>query len=269
MKLKWNSPRTNHRRNRCEFRFCLCERKYADLFQTRKDPATLPGNVNKNKFIQALRDEYQCKKKDSVCPETYCFDSPDGDHIVLSHAHVDCWASAMVRARAFNASAHTEVPKLKDDDSATLLKPPNHKLFDASNKAVSPIIQRRQAALTAQNAAAAPPPAPIINFNGAFDFLRPLLPQPPVVPANATPNMEFSTTLLPTNRQAGPDMKLNTFCTTYDLSSKIIDKFIANDYMHARFFRFILIKELEDMGFTRGEIAALRDAVETWSILIS
>jgi hypothetical protein len=43
---------------------------------------------------------------------------------------------------------------------------------------------------------------------------------------------------------------------------------MAHDYLHAQFLHFILITELTDMGFTWGEIAALRDAVETWSVLI-
>ncbi|KIM79888.1 hypothetical protein PILCRDRAFT_24281, partial [Piloderma croceum F 1598] len=211
--------------------------------RTRRDPATLPGNVNKNRFIQELRDEYKCKKPDSACPGTYCFDSPDGNHIVLSHAHIDCWASAM----------------LKDDDSATLLKPPNHKLFDPTNS-ISPVIQRRQALLAAQNPTAVAPAPPVINFNGAFDFLRPLIPHAPAEHVNPTPSIQFSVTLLPSTRLAGPDMTLEIFCTTYGLSPKIIEKFTANDYLHARFLRFILITELTDMGFTRGEIAALRDA---------
>jgi hypothetical protein len=161
-----------------------------------------------------------------------------------------------------------DFPQLKDDDSATLLKPPNHKLFDPTNS-ISPVIQRRQALLAAQNPTAVAPAPPVINFNGAFDFLRPLIPHAPAEHVNPTPSIQFSVTLLPSTRLAGPDMTLEIFCTTYGLSPKIIEKFTANDYLHARFLRFILITELTDMGFTRGEIAALRDAVETWSILIS
>jgi len=69
---------------------------YSYFLQTRKDPATLPGNINKNRYIQELHDEHKCTKKDGVCPGTYCFDNPNGNHIILSHAHIDCWASAMV-----------------------------------------------------------------------------------------------------------------------------------------------------------------------------
>jgi hypothetical protein len=160
---------------------------------------------------------------------------------------------------------------MKSDDSANLHKPPNHKLFDPSAKVISPVLQRRQAALAMQNAAVHPPAAPVFNMNGAFDFLRPLLPPAVAAPAIVAPNAPpagFSITLLPSARSAGPDMKLEVFGNTYELSPKIIEKLTANDYLHARYLRFILVKELEDMEFTRGEIAALRDAVETWSVLI-
>lgn len=164
---------------------------------------------------------------------------------------------------------------MKDDDSATLEKPPNHKLFDPSGKDLSPVLQRRQAAMSAQSGDATNSTAPVFNVsagNEAFNFLRPFLPQPAAPAAlsaiQAPPIIfdNFSSTLLPSTRHAGPDMKLDVFCTTFDLGPKIFDKFTANDYLHARFLRFILIKELEDMGFARGEIAALRDAVETWSV---
>jgi hypothetical protein len=76
--------------------------------------------------------------------------------------------------------------------------------------------------------AAATPP--VINFHGAFDFLHPLLPQPPAAPINPTPTIQFSPTLLPLTCLAGPDMPLETFCTTNRLSPKIIKKFTAKDY---------------------------------------
>ena len=176
----------------------------------------------------------------------------------------------MVSLQIFDCDTPIDFSQLKDDDSATLLKPPNHKLFDPTNS-ISPVIRRRQALLAAQNpvAPAAAPASPVINFNAAFDFLRPLIPQGPTEHVNPMPSIPFSATLLPSTHLAGPDMTLETFCMTYGLGPKIIDKFVTNDYLHARFLRFILITELADMGFTRGEIAALRDAVETWSVLIS
>lgn len=158
--------------------------------------------------------------------------------------------------------------QMKGDDSANLHKPPNHKLFDPSDKAISPVLLRRQAALATQNPAPPPPAAPVFNMNGAFDFLRPFVPTAAVAPMAGSHAPGFSMTLLPPAHNTGPDMKIEVFGPMYELSPKIIEKHTANDYLHARYLRFILVKELEDMGFTRGEIAALRDAVETWSILM-
>jgi len=153
-----------------------------------------------------------------------------------------------------------------------LQKPPNHRLFDPSDSGISPVLQCHQAAIAAKNGVTPPPSvAPVINFNGAFDFLYPLLPLAPTIPAISAPgptSIVFSPTLLLSTHQPGPDMKLETFCLTYELSPKIIEKFTANDYIYAHFLHFVLIKELEEMGFTRGEIAALRDAVESWSALL-
>ena len=167
---------------------------------------------------------------------------------------------------------HSEHRQLKNDNSASLEKPPNHRLFDPSDKGLSPVLQRHQVAMSAQSGSAAGSSAPIINFtlgNEALNFLCPLVPQPavpPALPAHQPPLNNFSPTLLPSMRHAGPDMRLDNFCAMFDLGPKILDKFTTNDYLQARFLRFILIRELEEMGFTRGEIAALRDAVETWSV---
>jgi hypothetical protein len=62
----------------------------------RRDPATLPGNVNKNHKIQELRAHWTCPKQTSACVGTHCFIDAGGSHIPLSHERFDCWASAMV-----------------------------------------------------------------------------------------------------------------------------------------------------------------------------
>ena len=62
----------------------------------RRDPATLPGNVNKNNFIQSLCDHWKCPKQQPSCMGMHCFVDPDGIHLPLSHERFDCWASAMV-----------------------------------------------------------------------------------------------------------------------------------------------------------------------------
>lgn len=73
----------------------------SNSYQARIDPATLPGNRNKNTKITDLRDKYLCKKNDAACPGTHCYDSPGGDHIILGHTHFDCWAAAIVRPFCF------------------------------------------------------------------------------------------------------------------------------------------------------------------------
>jgi hypothetical protein len=148
--------------------------------------------------------------------------------------------------------------QLKGDNSVTLFKHLNHKLFDLTDS-VSFIVQRRQAALAAQNAVA----PPVINFQKAFNFLHPLIQQPPAAVVNPIPSIQLSVTLLPPTHLPGPDMTLNTFCTTHGLSPKIIEKFMPHDYLHVWFLHFILITELTDMGFAWGEIATLWDAAET------
>ena len=234
--------------------------------QARKDPATLPGNVHKNMKITELRNMYPCKKNDAACPGTHCYDTTDGDHLILGHAHFDCWAAAIVCPIRFAieyAHLYDMAVQLKDDGSATDEKPPNHTLFDPTSTRVSPVLQRRQAALAAQNSNQ--PTAPVFNLNvGAevLSFFRPSSSHSSA-PSNQS-NSLLSTLLLP-SREIGPDMALNLFCANYDLSASILDKLTANDYTHARFLRYITIKDLEEMDFKKGQIAALRDAVEAWS----
>jgi hypothetical protein len=63
-------------------------------------------------------------------------------------------------------------------------------------------------------------------------------------------------------------MPIKDFCTVFNLSANILGKLEENGYTDARMFRFVLLSELkDDMGFKLGETAALRDAVEGWSVL--
>ena len=140
------------------------------------------------------------------------------------------------------------------------------------HNSLSPVLQHHQAAMSAQSSGATGSSVPIINFtlgNEALNFLCPLVPQPPIpsaLPAPQPPLNNFSSTLLPSTCRARPDMRLDNFCAMFDLGPKIFDTFTMNDCLHAWFLWFILIRELEEMGFTWGEIMALRDDVETWSI---
>ncbi|KAA1466967.1 hypothetical protein DENSPDRAFT_62970 [Dentipellis sp. KUC8613] len=73
--------------------------------------------------------------------------------------------------------------------------------------------------------------------------------------------------LLPTTRAPGPDSSLSDFCKAFDLGNTILERFNNNGFKNARSLKFVKISELKELGFLLGEIAALRDAVETWSVL--
>lgn len=153
--------------------------------------------------------------------------------------------------------------QLKGDGSATDEKPPNHTLFDPTSARSSPVLQRRQAALAAQNVPQST--APIFNLNVGAEVLSLFRPSSQA-PPSSDQESNLSSKLLLSSREIGPDMALDIFCASYDLSAGILDKLTSNDYTHARFLRYITIKDLEEMEFKKGQIAALRDAVEAWSV---
>ncbi|KAG2154806.1 hypothetical protein DEU56DRAFT_751437 [Suillus clintonianus] len=219
---------------------------------TKEAAAILPGNQHKITNIQSLREHWICKKSDAACPSTHCYvDSSTDKHLHLNAEWFNCWASAM----------------LKDDGTATLEKPPHHKLFDV--RKISPVLQRR---LDSQNTKVPSPSTPVFNFtigNEVLDIFRPQLPAVAVAPAlSSTLHSSDSacTTFLHPSRAQGRDIPLDEFCTEYDLGNNIHVKFTENAYKEAQFLRFVTISELKEMGFQLGEIAALRDAVEWWSV---
>lgn len=95
-------------------------------------------------------------------------------------------------------------------------------------------------------------------------------PRPDAVPALApAANLSYDLqcpTLLPPSRLPGKDMSLIDFCAMFDLVETILEKLHENMYKTARVLRFITIAELKEMGFKFGEIAALRDAVDSWAV---
>lgn len=128
--------------------------------------------------------------------------------------------------------------QLKGDDSATDEKPPNHALFDPTSALVSPVLQRRQAALAARNMPQ--PTAPVFNLNVGAEVLSLFRPSSQSqAPASCDQNSNLSSKLLPSSHEIGPDMALDGFCATYNLSAGILDKLTSNDYTHARFLRYI------------------------------
>jgi hypothetical protein len=61
-------------------------------------------------------------------------------------------------------------------------------------------------------------------------------------------------------------MPLFKFCQLHHLGDHIFQKLTENDYMQLRMLCFIQIDELKEMHFLLGEIASLKDAVESWSV---
>jgi hypothetical protein len=141
---------------------------------------------------------------------------------------------------------------------------------------MSPVLQRRRA--EQQNAAAGPATMnPVFNFSlgnevadlfrllahiGAAPAPHPILPIPAAMPAFP----QHTSTLLHPSRHPGADMAIANFCELYQLGGSVLQKFTENGYTHSRMLRFIEIEELKQMKFLLGEIAGLKDAVETWSI---
>jgi hypothetical protein len=61
----------------------------------RRDPATLPGNVNKTANVRLLQERWKCVQKTVTCMGVHCF-VDEGAHLPLSHERIECWAFAMV-----------------------------------------------------------------------------------------------------------------------------------------------------------------------------
>jgi hypothetical protein len=212
-------------------------------------------------------------KADAACPGTYCYVDPDtNEHLPLSHEKIDCWASALVRAHFHQIyDILLMATKMKEDGSATLRKPPNHRLFDISGPAISPVLQKR---IAAQKAASTASSAPVFNFtlgNEVVELFRPRVPVPPNPIALQAPNIISqqhlqSDSLLHPSRMPGNDANLVEFCNQYNLSSNILTKLQDNAYTDASQLQFVQITDLKDMEFKLGEIASLRVAVERWSV---
>jgi hypothetical protein len=78
---------------------------------------------------------------------------------------------------------------MKEDNSATLHKPPNHRLFDTSGPAISPVLQKQ---IAAQKAASVVSSAPVFNFtlrNEVIDLFQPHVPILPNSIAAQAPNI--------------------------------------------------------------------------------
>ncbi|KAF8968729.1 hypothetical protein BDZ97DRAFT_1755027 [Flammula alnicola] len=221
----------------------------------KKEPAVLPGNVNRALNVQKLQERWKCVvRQPGTCIGAYCYVVPDtGIHLPLNHERLECWSSAM----------------LKNDDSSTVEKPPNHRLFDPETPSRSPVLQRR---LDAQNAkGSATSSVPVFNISvgdGILDLFRPARAAVPDAPA---PQMlagpaHVNKMLLNPACDVGPDMPIAQFCDSFGLQRSVLEKLEENAYDFARNLRFITLDNLTEMSFKLGEKAALQDAVERWSV---
>lgn len=102
-----------------------------------------------------------------------------------------------------------------------------------------------------------------------LDLFRPraAVPEAPVaahqIPAGFSNNQLM---LIKPGFDVGPDMSIAEFCDFFALQPSILQKLTDNAYDFARNLRFIMLANLDDMGFKLGEKAALLDAIEKWSI---
>jgi hypothetical protein len=62
----------------------------------RRDPETLPGNVNKTANIRLLQERWKCLQRTPSCMGVHCFVDDEGVHLPLNHDRIVCWALAMV-----------------------------------------------------------------------------------------------------------------------------------------------------------------------------
>ncbi|KAF9232500.1 hypothetical protein BU15DRAFT_81189 [Melanogaster broomeanus] len=232
--------------------------------------AVLPGNEQKLANIQLLHKRWTCKKTDSACPSTHCYVMPETDeHQPLGRD----WHGYTLGYQW--SYPHPYPSRGKGTSEATLERPPNHRLFDMKRTAISPVLQRRLDAQTKATASAAAPLAPVFNFSLGNEFANLFRPaagaqaQPPVaLPMSGVTTISAQATLIPPTHKPGNDMSIADFCSLYKLDNTIGIKFTSQALKEARLLRYVTFADLKDMEFKFGEIAALRDAVEQWAVLL-
>lgn len=131
---------------------------------------------------------------------------------------------------------------------------------------MSSLLERR---LANRNQPATNQASLVINFNIAPELLNVFHPglATSVQPSkeHALPTIQDQHSLLLPGTHHGPDLSLDEFCTSYNLSDAIRIKLRANGYTSAETLTFIVTPELREMGFKFGEIAALKVAMRRWS----
>ena len=73
--------------------------------------------------------------------------------------------------------------------------------------------------------------------------------------------------LIPGDCVPGPDMLLAEFCVAHRLTDGVRNKLDENGYSGSHTFQYAQWEELKEAGLKAGEIAQLKHAIVTWSIL--
>jgi hypothetical protein len=158
---------------------------------------------------------------------------------------------------------------VKEDDCATLEKPPKHKTFDFAPDVAkgkqSPLLQRRAAALNQATPAAM---APVFNFNVPPELFGR---QPPTaLVANSAPSAPALS--IPAADQPlyswaiRPELAptIQDFCKNFNLDDIILEIFTKHRFTKVSQLCFITLSHLQEMQFLIGDIAAIQDALDTW-----
>jgi hypothetical protein len=91
---------------------------------------------------------------------------------------------------------------------------------------------------------------------------------------NATSSSTLQTqtginSLVPDGYEPGPKITITEFCVRHGLSKSILERFNENAFTGTQAFRHMQEVELRTMLFKPGEIADIKDAIETWAIKIN
>jgi hypothetical protein len=163
---------------------------------------------------------------------------------------------------------------MKDDDSATLDRPPRHPKFDAG--VVSPLLARR-AERKKENTVAAP--AQIINNNISLDsfaeVFRPLTtlmaPTATSIPVSKTDNPNPTPALvaynhLPAGHKPGAEISLVEFCATSNpkLGDTVLNKLKQHELIDV--CDLLYMEDLGVLGLAAGELARMKRALHNWSL---
>jgi hypothetical protein len=145
----------------------------------------------------------------------------------------------------------THYEQMKGEEHAALEKLPNHRLFSADKRLISPVLQCRMDATKNSGTVTAPPIFNITIGKEITDLFWPPLHAPTTVTASGSgstlaspllPNVPELSNLLPLSGAPGIDMLLTEFCTFYDLSPGILEKLTNNDYKMAHILRFVKLQ---------------------------